>query len=194
MKAIVRVVVSAAVAFGIVATATASHNAPRAARALKSSLVKSYARCDPNATDTVTSTGLPACEPVVPTDPTCDFGPKGTGTATASVLTGPSHDIQLKVSLVGLDSNCAGKTLTGVVTVRVTVDDCAGDACTLPDFVDFPVGSCTVGPTGGCKFKGTVNTVSPGLLLTGHKTEVEILDCAVKNGLDRTFSCGLLVP
>jgi len=179
------------VLLGVAVPALASHNEPKAARTLKATLVKSYAPC--TAPNTATSTALPACGPVVPTDPTCDFGPKGSGTATATVLTGSVHDVQLQVSLKGLAANCEGQTLAGVVTVRVTVDDCAGDSCTLPDFPDFVVGTCTV-TNGACKFKGTVNSQAPGLLLTGRTTGIEILGCAVKNAAARTFTCGVFVP
>ena len=180
------------VVLGIGGTALATHSEPKVAKSLKTSLVKSYVPC--TSPDTVTSTNLPACETVVANDPTCDFGPKGSGTAAATVLTASVHDVQLKVSLKGLASNCEGQTLSGVVSVRVTVDDCtAGDSCTLPDFTDFVVGTCTVAK-GACQIKGTVDAKTPGLLLTGRTTGIEILDCAVKNGAARTFSCGLLVP
>lgn len=171
--------------------AAADHNEPQSANLFKTSLVKSYEPCV--APDAVTTSGLPACEPATPSDPVCKFGPKGKGLAKGKVISGTVHDVQFKAQLKGLDTGCEGLILTGVVTVRATVDDCNGDACTVPDFVDYPLGSCTV-TAGKCDIVGTVNTTTPGLLLTGRLTGLELLGCGVLNGSLRTFTCGVLVP
>lgn len=184
-------VVCAGVALGIVGIAFGAHNEPVAARSFKTALIKAYPPC--TAPNTTTSNGFPACMPITPSDPSCDFGPDGKGTAVARVLTGSVHDVQLKATLRGLAPNCEGATLTGFVAVRATVDDCGSASCTVPDIPDVPIGTCVV--TGGiCKIKATASGALPGTLLTGRTTGLEILGCGVMNGSLRTFSCGLFVP
>lgn len=168
----------------LVAGPAVAHNEPSRARTLKAQLVQAHAPC--TAPNTATSGGFPACTPEIQIDPTCRFGDKGSGTLTAAVK---GSALAAKAVLKGLDAGCNGRTLTAVVSLRATTDDCPFATCTA-EMTDLPLGTCTV-TRGKCAVKGTVG---PGVFTGNNETGVEVLGCGIKNGTVRTFSCGLLVP
>jgi hypothetical protein len=168
---------------GLAAPALA-HNEPAKATNLKARLVQAHAPCTaPNA---MTSTGFPACGPEVQSDPACQFGEKGSGKMSIAVK---GAGFVVTAGLKGLDSVCNGLTLTAVVSLRATTDDCPETACTA-DIVDLPLGTCTVS-RGRCSLSGGA---SRGVFVGGTETGIELLGCGLKNGGARTFSCGILVP
>ena len=160
-----------------------AHSEPAKAKTLKVQLVQAHVPC--TAPNTMTSTGLPACAPEVQSYASCQFGTKGAGKLTA-VVRGTS--IAVRSSLRGLDA-CDGQTLTAVMSLRATSDDCPFTACTY-EITDLPLGSCVV-QNGKCAIRNTVGT---GIFVGDNATGLELTGCGLKNGATRTFTCGLLVP
>jgi hypothetical protein len=193
--------VIAALSFIAVAVAFGGHDQPKAKR-LKLSLVTAYDECtSPNA---VAAGGGEfvgdACEPAVPSDPVCGFGPdaKGTLTFSAKSFTNANPNLfsgsflSASVNIRGLDAACEGETLTPVIRYRVTGHGCTvGSTCTTVNTSQLPpaVGGCLV-QNGQCKAR-RIGMQSTDV---GTAATVEILECSVWRGNPptvRTFSCGL---
>lgn len=216
MRSVMYGILGAAVAVGVLAgTARATHNEPLKASFFKSSVVTAYDTC----TNPDTSTDAPglvllACTPVR-SDPTCGFGPKGSGKMSAKSLhscgtdaicgnSDDTADFGIKASLAGLDAGCEGETLTLTASTNPTTDDCGGNhsPCTvMADLVaDFAIGSCVVGPTGcgakakcTCLIDTTVNTFSSAAVIEPfNHLGLEIRGAKFKHGSLTTFSAGTL--
>jgi hypothetical protein len=166
--------------------AIADHNTPRKAKNLKAELVTSYLPCT---TPNTTGGGLPACTPPERSNPSCGFGPVGSGKFILAVQRRP-NGIRPKLILRGLDAGCEGKTLRLRFTTRVTYDNCGGASCTLEEEFGAEGTDCLVA-NGRCTGMGSF-TFQEGLLWN-----LAIVDCGVfevADALVRTFDCGLLVP
>jgi hypothetical protein len=188
------------VALALVVPATialATHPEPKKANKAQFELVNGYRECTaPNTT--MDSNSFPACAPVSPGG-FCQFGPSGSGKLTIQKIGSASsgtQDLKLTVTATGLGPSCENDSLEIVLSYRLTSDDCAGDSCTAPDYLDLELGSCTV--TGGkCKINTTLNTAVPGLIPSnGKNAGIEILGCGLGefNLLDRgAIRCGVLL-
>src|SRR5262249_12901398 len=99
----------------------AQRSDPAKAGKFQSTLVTAYKAClAPN--DTAGGTlPLPACHPAVADDDTCKVPAAGGGKTAAKV--DPAGDIALKTKLKGV-TGCDGETFQGIVTVRVTTNNC----------------------------------------------------------------------
>ncbi len=117
----------------------------------------------------------PACDPVVPSDATCVFGPKGKGQVAAKEKKG---DITVQAKLGGVDAGCEGETLCAVASITSSQDNCAssGDCTSLrPNTTDLPLGiACCSIEKGKCKIKTSVNVSLAGALVTGNRAEFGI--------------------
>ena len=181
--------------------ARADHAEPAKAKAITFPLVNSYRPCDPGSANTATQTGgEPACAPPAPNNFFgCAFSPTGSGKLKLKTIGDPSdgsQDLQITLTATGLNDSCLG-SLTVLLSYRLTTDDCPPGACTAVDVNDAFISGATCQVTDGkCKIKTTLNTAAPGLVATsGKNAGLEILGCGLQgfNGLDRPFSCGLLL-
>ena len=195
------ILMGAAIAFAWTAgVAQATHNVPKDAKQMKGEFVKSFKQC--TAPNTTTSNGFPACTGVVENDPKCQWTTKGKGKFLAKYdatgfdkLAGTSDDgdLDVQVTLSGLNLVCSNQVLVVTATVRATSDDCAGASCTVIDLPNFPISGCTVDTKGNCKIKTTVNASLPGTLINGKQTSIEILDVSMFNGSNQLLRGGVLV-
>jgi len=179
-----RMAVTAVITLAVAGTARA-HVFPNTAKSLKSSLVQNYAKC--SAPDTTTSDGTPACggEPD-PIDTVCTFGnTRSNGSLEASIQ---RTGIKLKATLRSLAPSCEGETLSVVLGVRTTTDDCAGGHCVVTDR-ELSGGTCTV--SGG---RCIVSTIVPSPYPAGAGSEMTVLTCGVRHGALDAFACGIMVP
>lgn len=169
-----------------------SFNVPSKAKTLKGELVKAFDACTAPTDSTNPPVALPACS-VVTTDPTCNFGSKGSGKFSAAVS---KTDVKISASLAGLDAGCEAETLTAGANARVTTTDClSGGDCTVVDLIGFPVGSCVVAG-GKCKIKTTVEGaigLGTNVFKEGEVVSIEILGVDVLRAGTRTFSTGLKI-
>jgi len=146
MRTIVNIVVVAAMAIGLMASAAhAQFNEPGIAKTVKVSVVTGYEPCTtPN---TTTSDSTPACT-AVRSDPVCGF--VGGGHGLMYVRTKGSTGWAVKIVLLNLEDNCIGETIRFYGTLRTTTNDCGpGSPCTV-DTPNVDLGSCIVSHTGFC--------------------------------------------
>jgi hypothetical protein len=159
-----------------------AHSFPAKAVSLKASLVQGYPQCTtPNVT---TTNGRPACLATSELDPGCVFGSKGVGSLAATIS---KTSVKLSAKLKGIDLLCEGATLTPVLTVRTTTDDCANDHCTVADY-DLTGPSCVV-KKGKCTASGTIATGYPA----GAGSEMTVVTCGVQSAGKTAFTCGIMV-
>jgi hypothetical protein len=158
------------------------------------SATTAYRPC--TAPDTTTDgTGTSACAAPLPADAVCRLGTKGRGKV---VLRGVTDNIKMLARMDSIDPACNGETLQVRMSFRVTSNDCAGQTCTLVDFVDQVMGSCEVS-AGICRLETTLNGAVPNLIVPTNETHVEVLGCDFKRITGpslptRTFTCGLMIP
>ncbi len=183
----------------------ATHDEPGRGKALKGSLVTAYEACtNPN---TMTGGGLPqpACSPPERSDPICGFGAQfgqtGMGKAKGVVRNG---DIEFSMTASGLGNGCEGRTLCGVVWVRITTDRCANgmSPCTTSDIelTNLSDTACCQVFNGNCKLNTSLNTEVFDAIRPGERAGIELLGCGLRRrdganpptGL--TFACGWLSP
>lgn len=147
---------------------------------------------------TVTNTTAPgvlntaACDPVVPSDSVCVFGPKGKGSVAAKAKT----DVAVQAKLGGLEASCDGETICAVAGVRTTVDSCASSgSCSTITQPDLPLGiACATVAKGKWKFKGTISQTLAGALTNGNRTEITIGEVGlVRAGGGVAFRAGVRV-
>lgn len=126
----------AAFAFVLIAMgspAVADHVQPAKAQVFKGTLVTAYAPCtSPNTATTPTEVvGLswPACTPAVRENPTCGFGPDGSGQVEFRTS---GDKIGVKIKVRGLDAGCEGTVIAAGFSFDVTGDLCDGVTCTSP--------------------------------------------------------------
>lgn len=199
----------------------ASHNEPLKATQLKGEFLTSYVPCNDtscvaagvpfsccsgpgsgtcNGGNNATSNLFPACTPAVRSDPTCAFTSTGKGKfLMRESRNGPDRlpgttddgDVTVEATLTHLDAGCVGVTLMMTATVRVTLDDCVGQACSITNMNDFPLTSCVVDAAGSCRIKTTVNSNLPGTCLPNKKAGIGLLGVSMLNGAARTFVGGI---
>lgn len=193
-----------AAVFALLATgvpALATHVTPYKAVQLKGEFLTAYEPCDsPN---TSTSNVFPGCMPPVRSDSTCGFSSRGKGKFLMRYLpTGPDRlvgtsddgDILLQADVVGLEPACQGVTLVMSASMRVTLDDCGGVACSVMELPDYLLAACTVDSVGRCQIKTTVNGAARSqLCLNGRRTNVAIRDVSLFHGVVRTLTAGVLI-
>jgi hypothetical protein len=194
-------ITSAATALALLgASAFASHDVPAKARTATAYLVTAYEPCTtPTVMTDPPGLILPAC-PAIRGDPTCGFGPTGSGKIKAKVLVNPltheGSDVILTALMKGLEG-CDGETLTVVASTNTTLDDCGGLACTIetPLIARFALGSCEVN-AGVCGIGPvSINAYAGGTVLeAGKAMNLEITEVGVRRGALRTFSVGLFLP
>ena len=146
-------------------------------------------------TDTADSTGIQACPSPVPADAVCRLGTRGRGKV---VLRAVPDDVKVLARMDAIDPACDGETLEVRMSFRVTSNDCAGQTCTLVDFVDQVMGTCDVS-VGICRLDTTIKGAVPNLFVPTNQTHIDLLGCDFKRITGpslptRTFSCGLMVP
>jgi hypothetical protein len=138
-----RAAFAASVLIAMGSPAVADHVQPARARVFKGTLVTAYAPCTtPNTATTPTEVnGLtwPACTPAVRENPTCGFGPDGSGQVEFRTS---GDKIGVKVKVRGLDAGCEGTLIAVNFLFDVTGDLCDGATCTLP--FESSWGACTV--------------------------------------------------
>jgi len=165
------------------ATVAAAHEFPKKAKKLQAELIQNYAACQ--APDATTNGGADACLETEPVDTLCTFPGDGSGSLGLAVA---KQSIKATAKLKGLAATCDGQTLSVVLGVRTTTDDCADGHCTVVDDV-LTIGSCTVSG-GKCKIKGEVDSGYPKNAGSG----MQIVSCGVGRAGFDSFTCGLLVP
>lgn len=199
----------------------ASHNEPLRATQLKGEFLTAYVPCNIsscaaagipfsccsgpgsgtcNSGNTATSNLFPACTPAVRSDPTCGFTSIGKGKfLMRESRNGPDRlpgtsddgDVTVEATLTRLDAGCVGATLTMTATMRVTLDDCGGEACNITNMNDFFLTSCIVDAAGSCRIKTTINSTLPGTCLPNKRAGIELLGVGMVNGAARTFVGGI---
>ena len=181
--------------------ALATPNLPMDAKQVKGEFVKSHNQC--LAPNTTSSNGYPACAPAVPGDAQCDFSSVGKGKfKLKSNTNGPDKapgtsddgDLDVQVLVVGLTNCPTGSLIYLAASMRITDDDCGGQACTTMDLPDFFIAPCSVDAAGHCKLKTTLNSWVPGTLLGGKHTNVELRDVSMFHNSQRVMRGGILLP
>jgi hypothetical protein len=164
------------------ATPCGAHSFPATAPLLKVNLVQGYPPC--SAPNTMTSAGRPACGSTGELDTGCLFGSKGFGLLTAKI---EKSNINVTLTLRGLDPLCEGRILAPAFTVRTTTDDCPNEHCTV---VDYEVsGQACIVKKGKCGLKTAIPTGYPA----GAGSEMTLVTCGVKDGDKTAFTCGIMV-
>ena len=160
------------------------------------SLVQAVAACTAANTQEPSILAYDACDPVVPSDPGCVFGAKGSGRIKAKART----DIKLQVKVKGIDAACEGETLCLTADFAMSTDNCTSAIdCTSEHQDDFDTETvcCTV-VGGACKTKTTLSSAQPGLLTVGNRTELSLgelgLYRAALSPSQPAFKSGLLIP
>jgi hypothetical protein len=188
----------------LAATASAFHDEPRRAKALKAPLVTAYEPCTSPNTQTLGFPPLPACYPAQRSDELCGFASSNflSGYAKASGKARPNGDFKIDITAKGLNLGCEGQTLCGIVRVRATTHRCAAGPCTVSD-MDFastsPTACCTV-VSGVCVVSTTINSEVLGTLLVGDRTAFEVYGFGLRrtSGVDApssySFVSGGLTP
>jgi len=183
---------AAAGVVGVVGLALATHNEPSSARTLLSSLVTAYPECNG------TSVGIPGTPPpgwtgctAAQSDPACGFDPSVTDSGGSFTVNISGGTIHLTASAEAIDPMCNNETLSLVVSVRVTTDDCTTPPCTIVEGItqDFPTGlTCTV-EGGDCRISGTIPA---GIFTAGAMTGFQFEGCSLKHNGMHAIDCGLL--
>ncbi len=181
----------------LVGPAVGQRNVPKKANKYQATIVQGVEACTSANTTAPGILSTPACDPVVPSDPSCVFDNKGGG----KVLAKSKDDIKISVKLKKLINegvaSCEGETLCAVASVRSTSDACAsGNPCTTVDQEDLPLGvACCTVQKGKCKIKTTVNASLPGALVPGNRSEFIIGRVGLKRSgsPNVAFRAGLLL-
>lgn len=204
--------VSAVFLFSGAGVAGAELPGPKRAGRIISSFVQAFEECT-NPNDTTTGAlALPACNPAVPIDSTCSFGPEGKGTGRAYLIDGATaaeQDIRINGRLVGLGAGCEGETLCITVSVVVSAVGCAGGGaagCTMETLRDFQLGSppgsgCGVVQDGTVGLRSTIDTAL-GADVINSRTNIQLRGIGIRRvssvnsaaPMGNTFEAGLLVP
>ncbi len=172
----------------------AERNPAKKANKHQASLVQAVEACTVANTVEPSLLGSAACDPVVPSDPSCVFGVKGSGRIKAKSKT----DVALQVKVKGIDSSCEGETLCLMADFTMSSDNCASSGdCTSADQDDFDTENvcCTV-VNGKCQAKTTLNTAIH-VLNPGNRTEIALGEMALYRAAlsasQPAFRTGLLV-
>jgi hypothetical protein len=193
-----QVLVALAVLAGIGVAGRAAFAVVVTAKIMKVDVTTAYAPC--TASNTSSNSGFNACLSPQLADPLCKFTVRGKGKVRLIAL----HDNVNVFGIVsGIEPGCEGQTLNLISSFRVSIDDCPpatspSQSCTLVDFVDYPLGTCTV-QNGICQVLTTLNTAAPGLVGLEKHAGIELMGCGFKrtSGTSlpaRTFDCGIKVP
>jgi len=166
----------------LAATPSGAHSFPATAPLLKTNLVQGYPPC--TAANTMTSSGRPACLSTDELDTNCLFGSKGFGLLMARI---DRSNINVNLTLRGLEPSCEGRILAPAFTVRTTTDDCPKEHCTVVDY-ELTASSCLV-KKGKCAVKTAIPTGYPA----GAGSEMTLVSCGVKDGDRTAFTCGIMV-
>jgi len=188
-----------AVVVGVAMAGRAAFAVPITAKVLKVDVTSAYNPC--TASDTMSNSGYSACLNPTLADPLCKFTVRGKG----KVRLVATHDnVNVFGIVTDIEPGCSGQVLDLIASFRVTTDDCPpntspAQSCTLADFVDFPLGNCTVSQAGNCEVLTTINVPAPALVGLEKHAGIELFGCGFKrtSGTDlpsRTFSCGIKVP
>jgi len=192
-------------AIGTAAGASAFHDEPKRAKAVKAPLVTAYLPCTSPNTHTTGVPSFAACEPPLRVDELCGFTDplyvSGLGKAAGQAKA--NGDFQIKVVVRGLNSGCEGRTMCPTVKIRATTHRCAtGAACTTQDIELIgasPTACCKV-MSGACSVSTTINSEVLGTLVPGDRTGVEIYGIGLRrvDGQDPPatsgFVSGILTP
>lgn len=179
---------------GLSLTYEALAGAPIRARRMLMHVTTAYDAC--TVTDTTSdSTGGAACLAPVQSDAFCKFDTRGRGKLK---LTSRPDNVRWLTSLKGIDGACEGETLEILVSLRITSDDCGGQACTLPDLIDTVVGQCVI-QNNTCISSGTLNAAISNIIVENKETFIKILGCGLRRSTGpnlptATFACGLMIP
>jgi hypothetical protein len=185
-------IASLAAASLLATVAFATGNPPGKAKTLHGEFVEAYNVC--TAPNDTTSGGFSACNPAVPSDSTCGFDVKGSG--TFQLQADAAHtDIKVKVKLQKLGAGCEGLQLFIVPTFRMTPEDCSGtQKCTTITLVDVGLARCTVAG-GKCSISTTFNKqLGFQAFPTGRKTRISIDRVLMMNGSTPVFQDGIYLP
>lgn len=176
----------------MVSPALGARNPASKAGKYQATLVQGVEVCTVNNTKAPGLLMTAACDPVVPADTVCVFGPKGKGAVAAKAKT----DVAVQAKLGGLDPACNGESLCAVASVRTTVDNCQStNSCSTITQADLPLGiACATADKGKWKFKGTIGQTLPGALTNGNRTEITIGEIGLRRtGGGVAFRAGLRV-
>ena len=162
----------------IAGPASAFHDEPRRAKALKAPLVTAYQACTSPNTQTLGFPALPACYPAQRMDDLCGFTSASglSGYGKASGKSRPNGDFKIDIYAKGLNEGCEGQTLCGIVQVRATTHRCSQGPCTVADMAftgSSPTACCTV-VSGVCTVTTTINSEVLGTLVAGDRTAFEV--------------------
>lgn len=178
---------------------------PKKADKVTFSLANKPPKCtSPNTTTETYLGGQQACGFNAGNPDVCLLSSSGSGTLQLKrVVVDDNPDVQVSLTLKGLQPNCEGKTLFPVFNFRVTVNDCNGSqTCTLPDFEGLSLadssGGCVVNK-GKCTSRTTLNRVASDLssphLLVIHDLVLVPLECEVRHAAvlsaDPRIGCAL---
>lgn len=184
--------------------ASAFHDEPRRAKAVKAPLVTSYEPCTASNTSTHGFPALPACYPAKRMDELCGFTTASTlsGYGRASGKAKPNGDFKIDITAKNLNTGCEGQTLCGIVRVRATTHRCDQGPCTVAD-MDFtgssPTACCMV-TSGVCVVSTTINSEVLGTLVVGDRTGFEVFGFGLKRvsgpnpPTGNSFTSGGLTP
>ena len=150
---------------------------PKSAKTLKGEFVTAHVPCTINNVATngpfsSAACGAPGPLPL-PDNPSCSFGPKGSGKWS---LTVSRSDIKAKVRMTGLDPACEGHDLQLSLLLRITTDDSPIGDVTTVDRSEIEFGSCIVA-AGQCKISTSFETFfgSPDVLKDDRVYSIEVL-------------------
>ncbi len=166
--------------------AEAIRNTPKKANKTQHTLVQGVDRCTAPNTEAGGFVTIPACDPVVPSDPGCVFGVKGSGKI---LLKSKSGDVSINAKLSNLESTCDGEALCLSLSFRNSYGMCpsGGDCSTVPVEDLTLAGACCTLSKGKCKIKTTFNTDLSNAVLPGIASEIIIGEI----GLSRPAGPGL---
>ncbi len=191
MKGMMNWGVLACTTLGIAAVSAGQVVGPQKAAEFRGAFVMAFEKCSvPNSTVAESFGGdLTACSPPVRSDPTCGFGPGGSG---RFLLAAGRRGLKVTAKLSGLEPACEGQTLRMRVDARATTEACSPSPCTVTDvessFV-IPVGPCLV-RDGECRLGGAF----PVADLPNVPVFVSVGEVSVNRGDLRSFVGGIRLP
>ncbi len=154
--------------------AQAFRNTPKKANKTQHTFVQGVDRCTAPNTSSPDQFSISACDPVVPSDPGCVFGDKGSGKI---LLKSQFGDISINARLSNVESSCDGETLCLTLSYRTSRYYClnGGEDCsTVPVEDGTPTAACCTMSRGQCKIKTTFNTGFPTSVALGVESEIII--------------------
>ncbi len=188
---------AALVSTAVSSPSNAQRNPAAKANLYQSSLVQGVAACTTANTTQPGTEGVVGCDPVIPNDDLCKFGPKGFGKLKFKA----KDDLKFQVKLRGLDPTCDGEVLCTTADLLITQDVCdSGGSCTTEPIDDLPFGAtCCDVAFGKCDIRTTLTeALHPDTFVLGNRTEYTLGGVSlVRFGGDvdkPAFRAGMLVP